>query len=99
MDLFEDLDENRWENKGHPPLDPSSIEGYTSYIVFQRQIVEDAKTMILYLKTEQGRPLQVKLSNFKPDRNPMKSVRNCCLKIRKNEIVGIMMDRDWVEAK
>jgi len=81
------------------------IDGYTPYIVFQRQFVEDSNTIVLYLKTEKGQLLQVKLSHFKSDRNPMRGVRNCHLKIRKNntsnedEVIGILMDRDWVEAK
>ena len=60
--------------------------------------------MILYLKTEQGKPVQAVLSNFKANRNPMKEVRNCRLKLRQlenneSQVIGILMDRDWVEAK
>lgn len=79
-------------------------DGYTHYTVFQRQIVESTSTMILYLKTEKGKPIKAVLSNFKAHRNPMKDVRNCRLKLRKleeneHQVIGILMDRDWVEAK
>lgn len=104
MDLYDDLIEERWNNKGNPPSDITPIDGYTHYTVFQRQIVESTGEMILYLKTEQGVPIKAVLSNFKAHRNPMKGVRNCRLKLRKlenneSQVVGILMDRDWVEEK
>lgn len=100
MDLMFSLQGEHWQNKGEPGDNPGSIEGYSHYtLVRMTQPTKELTVQIHLQDNEKYSPHSGSLMYLGSKYNPLKGTTNAYLRLNGDEIIGIIVEDDWVERK
>jgi len=76
-------------------------DGFQSYSINRNHKHTDPATMIVMIATEDGDPKSVCITGTKDNKDPLKNIGHCDLKLDEDEknVIGIDLDGDCVVCK
>ncbi|OWF40565.1 hypothetical protein KP79_PYT25098 [Mizuhopecten yessoensis] len=95
--LIDGLDTEKWQETEESSLG----EGYVTYHLNRNHRRADDKSIVVLIAEEDGEGRNVTLAGTRPNKDPLKNIGQCDLKLDTDQkfIIGINLDGDCVVCK